>query len=970
VFAALEQRSQSKNLQRFQTNQYLLMDAINHADQMRLANLINDNSDDAEIQRKLDQVLELTSSTRDQAAVALHDCHYDVGKAVDMILEGDQSIVENQWRSAGKKKNKNNASSQASKSGTQSTGHAGGTNKFSGPSSGKGHHHSTSVAPTGHHSGASNARSAAAASNDGSVSRDQQTKGNQMSAAPQINSSNNMNTSNSQSSNKHDASDNLQDIAGIASSNLIDTSDLATTSLSTTTSTVTTTKAPPLLHQPQHQQSQHLQQYKHQQPRQKGTMQISSRQHHQRSTRIPDSAVEMPNNELQMSSLNVQFGELELKDSAVGASDNKGTFQDVLEPNRIGRQVGNPSSHPPQQDLKANRQVSQQYNARGAPRRAYNNTGDDKKFYGNSGRGGRQASGSQRPFNQRSGQPNQNNTRGGGVRTILNRGLQQNSNLSSSSSNQQSSGFPNSIDTWTNSTAEAASKASQDQTSISNVASTLRVGQWSDVAGNEDWSEEEHWDAKVMETKVFTPSSKAVDSPAPGSKNQLITDGSVPSQINLASKLSSAARDDVNPQANPLKTVAQPVQSQQPSQKQLSHMNDIFDPSVAKAVLEQQNLAAIKPKTSIGIAQYTKEASEPKNVLDSQNLSSIKPKSTISMNQYNKEASESLKSLVGISSASAGSGAANNNTNKGGVPSVPPGALPLMSQPQYIMGNAYHQPAIFPYPYQAPDVHYPVAAPTTGRDQNFHSVYSPNDGNKFSRGTDGDAPSITTTQTAPVASQTHNQAFVANALHAGYQLTYAMPGTFNMMPQNLYSAAPIFPHIPQPTNTGSANTVYQKSTPASYQHHTGYSSYDQLNQSLIQDYVKQPQNYSGSMQQQQPTTKSSGAGNELDVSSGANSYNMYGSVNKGQAQQSKQACYNDAKGFQQQMSNNAPHQQFGFSHSTQQPSSLTGGYPLLQPHGLENNDLTGQAGSAQSQLHPTGQRGGSQVNPAKYYNWN
>lgn len=560
---------------------------------------------------------------------------------------------------------------------------------------------------------------------------------------------------------------------------------------------------------------------------------------------------------------------------------------------------------------------------------------------------------------------NNNNSRG--VRTILNRGLQPTSNQpSTTSSNSASSGFPNSIDTWTNSTAEQVAKPANVEQQAIGVGGTLRVGQWSDVAGNDEWSEED-WEAKVMETKVFTPSSKPTDVTVPGQKNQpLLTDKSVQPQINLASKLSESVRDDVVSSQQNLNAVAQQGHSQHSSQKPNLHMNDIFDASVAKVVLEQQNLAAMKPKTSIGMSQYNKESSDAKTVLDQQNLSSIKPKTTMSMNQYNKEASESLKSLVGISSAK-------------GVPSVPPGALPLMSQPQYIMGNAYHQPAMIPY-YQAPDVHYQVP-PTAGRDQNFQSVYSQGDALKFNRGTDGDAPSITTTQAAPVASQTHNQAFVANALHAGYQLTYAMPGAFNMIPQNLYSAAPIFPHIPQPTNTGSANTVYQKNTPASYQHHTGYSGYDQLNQSLIQDYVKH-QNYSGSnmqqqqqhqqqQQQQQPTSKASNVTNELDVTTG-NSYGMYASVSKGQPQPGKQATYTDSKSYQQQMSNNGPQQQFGFSHNAQQQPSSISGYPLLQAHNLDNSSLN-SASSAQQQLqqHTSGQRGGSQVNPSKYYpSWN
>lgn len=904
------------------------MEALNHADQMRLANLINDNSDDAEIQKKLEQVVELTRSTREQAAFVLHDCNYDVEKAVDMILEGDHATVENQWKSAGKKKK--NVSSQGARSGAQSGGHssnAGAPHKNANPNN---KHNQSSAVST-------NAGSAHMTSG-GSHHPQQSHQTNRSSNQANSNNSNasNQYNNNSSSNAKHEATDNFKSL-GISSSNLISSSD------STTTATAPS-KATSL---------------QHQQQLQRGPMQVGGTRQHPKSTRIPDSAVEMPNNELQVSSLNVQFGELDLRDGSTGASDVKGSFQDVVESNRLGRQPGLPNSHSsiPSQDNKSNRQASQQNLGRGASRRPYNNnsTNDDRRFYSNSNRGGRQMSGNQRPYGQRPGPMNNNNNNPRGVRTILNRGLQHNSPLTNNTSNQPTSGFPNSIDTWTNSTAEVATKASSTDQGIG-LGSTLRVGQWSDVTGNEECSEED-WDAKVMETKVFTPSSKSIDGPAASQKNQpLLTNTSVPSQINLASKLSESVRDDVNSQQSTLNAVSQQGQTQQSSQKPISHMNEIFDASVARAMLEQQNLAAIKSKTSIGMNQYNKDASDAKTVLDQQSLSSIKPKTTMSMNQYNKDASESLKSLVGISST------------KGGVPSVPPGALPLMSQPQYIMGNAY-QPAIFPYAYQTPDVHYQVAAPTAGREQNFQSVYSPSDANKFNRGTDGDAPSITTTQAAPVASQTHNQAFVANAL-PGYQLTYAMPGAFNMMPQNLYSAAPIFPHIP--TNTGSANAVYQKNTPASYQHHAGYSAYDQLN--LIQDYVKQQQNYSGSNiqqqhQQQQPTSKASNVNSDLDVTSGGNSYNVYGSMNKSQPQASKQTNYNDNKGYQPQMSGNGGQQQFGFSHNAQ-PTSIAG-YPLLQAHGLDGSNLNSQSSAQQLQQHSGAQRSGGQVNQNKYYpSWN
>ncbi|XP_015908503.1 ubiquitin-associated protein 2 isoform X2 [Parasteatoda tepidariorum] len=77
--------------------------------------------------------------------------------------------------------------------------------------------------------------------------------------------------------------------------------------------------------------------------------------------------------------------------------------------------------------------------------------------------------------------------RGGRSRTFQNRGLQNND------------GFPESIDTWNNSTAE--------KVNMTNAAdSTMTVGNWSDVAVTEEWSEED-WAENLTETKVFTPSA-------------------------------------------------------------------------------------------------------------------------------------------------------------------------------------------------------------------------------------------------------------------------------------------------------------------------------------------------------------------------------------------------------------------------------------------------------------------------------
>jgi len=64
---------------------------------------MNDRIDDNDLKAKIEQIMELTHSSRDEAVVALHDCDNDTAKAIDMILEGD-SLVESEWRSTGKKK--------------------------------------------------------------------------------------------------------------------------------------------------------------------------------------------------------------------------------------------------------------------------------------------------------------------------------------------------------------------------------------------------------------------------------------------------------------------------------------------------------------------------------------------------------------------------------------------------------------------------------------------------------------------------------------------------------------------------------------------------------------------------------------------------------------------------------------------------------------------------------------------------
>ena len=62
-----------------------------------------DKTDVAELQVKVEKIIELTGASRDDAVVALYDCDNELDKAIDMILEGDISN-ETEWQSTGKKR--------------------------------------------------------------------------------------------------------------------------------------------------------------------------------------------------------------------------------------------------------------------------------------------------------------------------------------------------------------------------------------------------------------------------------------------------------------------------------------------------------------------------------------------------------------------------------------------------------------------------------------------------------------------------------------------------------------------------------------------------------------------------------------------------------------------------------------------------------------------------------------------------
>ncbi|KAI0237344.1 hypothetical protein LSAT2_012142 [Lamellibrachia satsuma] len=72
------------------------------AEQMRIAQMTSGCDEDPEIKKKINQIIELTGRTTDDALVALHDCDYDLNGAVEQLLENEND--QGEWKEAGKKK--------------------------------------------------------------------------------------------------------------------------------------------------------------------------------------------------------------------------------------------------------------------------------------------------------------------------------------------------------------------------------------------------------------------------------------------------------------------------------------------------------------------------------------------------------------------------------------------------------------------------------------------------------------------------------------------------------------------------------------------------------------------------------------------------------------------------------------------------------------------------------------------------
>lgn len=71
------------------------------AEQIRLAQMIYDTND-ADFEIKIKQLIEVTGKTQDECMVALHDCNEDVNRAINFLLESTTDT--NSWETVGKKR--------------------------------------------------------------------------------------------------------------------------------------------------------------------------------------------------------------------------------------------------------------------------------------------------------------------------------------------------------------------------------------------------------------------------------------------------------------------------------------------------------------------------------------------------------------------------------------------------------------------------------------------------------------------------------------------------------------------------------------------------------------------------------------------------------------------------------------------------------------------------------------------------
>nr|XP_029513680.1 ubiquitin-associated protein 2-like isoform X13 [Oncorhynchus nerka] len=71
------------------------------AEQIRLAQMISDHND-ADFEKKVKQLIDITGKDQDESMIALHDCNGDVNRAINVLLEGSPDT--DSWEMVGKKK--------------------------------------------------------------------------------------------------------------------------------------------------------------------------------------------------------------------------------------------------------------------------------------------------------------------------------------------------------------------------------------------------------------------------------------------------------------------------------------------------------------------------------------------------------------------------------------------------------------------------------------------------------------------------------------------------------------------------------------------------------------------------------------------------------------------------------------------------------------------------------------------------
>ncbi|GFX95484.1 ubiquitin-associated protein 2 [Trichonephila clavipes] len=164
--------------------------------------------------------------------------------------------------------------------------------------------------------------------------------------------------------------------------------------------------------------------------------------------------------------------------------------------------------------------------------------------------------------------------RGGRSRTFQNRGLQNND------------GFPESIDTWQNSTAE--------KVNMTNTAdATMTVGNWSDVAVTEEWSEED-WTENLTETKVFTPSAGTQQSSAVAGLD-IPPANALGQNIDLTSFLQKPSTNSENTSNSlPSNNVTQQGQT----------------PMMSQQIPQMQQNVAPQSQSNFDFSQYAKQAAD------------------------------------------------------------------------------------------------------------------------------------------------------------------------------------------------------------------------------------------------------------------------------------------------------------------------------------------------------------------------